>query len=129
MPVPASKETFQRELPRPRSSSATRSMVSMSVAFWSTPDPPPKRRAPTSVNGPGDCLRGPADDFASQMANEQEVAAATGVRAINPEQWFCWEGRCPTFVSNTPVYPDGQHMTAEYSERIAPFVVSAILQP
>jgi hypothetical protein len=84
---------------------------------------------PTSVNGPGDCLRGPADDFAAQMANEQEVAAATGVRAINPEQWFCWEGRCPTFVSNTPVYPDGQHMTAEYSERIAPFVVSAILQP
>ncbi len=84
---------------------------------------------PTSLNGPDDCLRGPADDFASQMASEQEVAAATGVRAIDPEQWFCTGGLCPTIVGRTPVYADGQHLTAEYSERIGPEVVAAILQP
>ncbi|MDT0276832.1 acyltransferase family protein [Blastococcus goldschmidtiae] len=84
---------------------------------------------PTSLNGPDDCLRGPADTFASQMASEQEVAAATGVRAIDPEQWFCSGGRCPTIVGRTPVYADGLHLTAEYSERIGPDVVAAILQP
>lgn len=84
---------------------------------------------PTSVNGPHHCLRGPADTFAAQMASEQEVAAATGARAIDPEQWFCFEGRCPTFVGRTPVYGDGLHITAEYSERIGPELVAAVLQP
>jgi peptidoglycan/LPS O-acetylase OafA/YrhL len=84
---------------------------------------------PTSFNGPADCLRGPADTFAAQMASEQEVAAATGARAINTEQWFCVDGRCPTLVGTTPVYADGLHLTAEYSERIGPDVVAAILQP
>jgi peptidoglycan/LPS O-acetylase OafA/YrhL len=84
---------------------------------------------PTSLSGPDDCLGGPADDFAAQMASERDVAAATGARAIDPEQWFCLDGLCPTFVGTTPVYADGQHLTAEYSERIGPDVVAAILQP
>ncbi|WP_166518189.1 acyltransferase family protein [Candidatus Blastococcus massiliensis] len=84
---------------------------------------------PTSLNGPDDCLRGPADTFAPQMASEQQVAAATGARAIDPEAWFCIDGRCPTFVGTAPVYGDGQHLTQEYAERIAPEVVAAILQP
>ncbi|MGY2127585.1 acyltransferase family protein [Blastococcus sp. SYSU DS0617] len=84
---------------------------------------------PTGLNGPDDCLRGPADIFEAQIASEREVAAATDVRAIDPEQWFCVEDRCPTFVGRTPVYADGQHLTAEYSELIGPHVVAAILAP
>lgn len=86
------------------------------------------QECPTSLNGPDDCLRGPADTFAPQMASEQQVAAMTGATAIDPEQWFCIDGRCPTIVGSTPVYGDGQHLTAEYAERIAPEVVAAILQ-
>jgi peptidoglycan/LPS O-acetylase OafA/YrhL len=84
---------------------------------------------PTSLNGPQDCLRGPADTFFPQLESEREVAAATGARAIDPEPWFCVDGLCPTFVGNIPVYGDGQHLTAEYARRIAPEVTSAILRP
>ena len=84
---------------------------------------------PTSLNGPDDCLRGPAGTFGPQIESEREVAAATGARAIDPEDWFCVDDRCPTFVGSTPVYGDGQHLTAEYARRIAPEVAAAILQP
>jgi hypothetical protein len=83
----------------------------------------------TNLNGPDDCLRGPADEFAEQTESEQQVAAATGVRAISTEQWFCVDGLCPTVVGGTPVYFDGSHLTAEYARRIAPEVVTAILRP
>ena len=84
---------------------------------------------PTGLNGPADCLRGPAESFVPQVESERLVAAATGVRAIDPQEWFCHEGLCPTFVGNTPVYGDGQHLTAEYARRIAPDLVTAILRP
>ena len=84
---------------------------------------------PTALNGPDDCLRGPAATFDDQMASEQAVAAETGVRAIDPEQWFCIDDLCPAVVGSTPVYFDGHHLTAEYARRIAPEVVTAILQP
>lgn len=84
---------------------------------------------PTSLNGPDDCLRGPAGTFAPQIENERQVAALTGAKAIDPEPWFCVENRCPTFVGNTPVYGDGQHLTAEYARRIAIELADAILSP
>ncbi len=84
---------------------------------------------PTSLNGPADCVRGPADTYATQRATEDQVAADTGARAIDPEQWFCAEGRCPTYVDRTPVYADGLHVTAEYAERIGPELVAELLRP
>ncbi len=84
---------------------------------------------PTSLNGPDDCLRGPAATFDDQVASERLVAAATGARAIDPEQWFCLDDLCPTFVGSTAVYADGKHVTREYAERIAPDLVAAILGP
>ena len=83
----------------------------------------------TALNGPDDCLRGPAERFDDQVESEQQVAAETGVRAIDPEQWFCIDDLCPAVVGSTPVYFDGHHLTAEYARRIAPEVVTAILQP
>ena len=84
---------------------------------------------PTSLNSPGDCLQGPADTFATQLASEREVAARTGAEAVNPEAWFCVNGLCPTFVDSTPVYADGAHMTAEYSRKIAAEVAQVIARP
>ncbi len=83
----------------------------------------------TPFNGPDDCLRGPSETFADQVADERAIAAETGVRAIDPGPWFCINDLCPTFVGNAAVYGDGLHMTAEYSRRIAPEVGAAILQP
>jgi hypothetical protein len=84
---------------------------------------------PTGLNGPDDCLQGPVDTFATQAATEQQVAAATGALAIDPEQWFCINGLCPTIVGSTPVYFDGRHITVEYAEKIGPEVVAAIGPP
>ncbi|SDF70402.1 Peptidoglycan/LPS O-acetylase OafA/YrhL, contains acyltransferase and SGNH-hydrolase domains, partial [Blastococcus fimeti] len=81
---------------------------------------------PTGINGPHDCLEGPVDTFATQVATEQEVAAATGVLAIDPEPWFCLDGICPTIVGSTPVYFDGRHITVQYAERIGPELVAAL---
>jgi hypothetical protein len=80
----------------------------------------------TPLNSPADCVRSPSDTFETQMAVEQQVADETGARAIDPEQWFCLQQRCPTIVGATPVYGDGVHMTAEYASLIAPEVVAAI---
>ncbi|MBN1091662.1 acyltransferase [Blastococcus sp. TML/M2B] len=99
------------------------------VVLGAPPGSESLQTCPTSLNGPQDCLRGPAETFAPQMASERAVAAATGARAIDPEPWFCVDDRCPTFVGSTPVYGDGQHLTAEYAQRIAPELAAAILQP
>src|SRR5215211_334509 len=48
IPVPASKAAFHRVLPRPYSDFATRPIIRMRVAFWSSPNPAPKRTAPNS---------------------------------------------------------------------------------
>jgi peptidoglycan/LPS O-acetylase OafA/YrhL len=87
------------------------------------------RSCPTGLNGPADCVGSPVGTFATQVATEQRVAAETGVRAIDPEPWFCVDGRCPSIVGSTAVYFDGGHITAEWARRIAPQVVGAALQP
>jgi peptidoglycan/LPS O-acetylase OafA/YrhL len=81
----------------------------------------------TTVNNPTDCVQGPADWFQQQRAIEGQVSDATGVKFIDPEPWFCLNSRCPSFIGSSPVYGDGVHMTAEYSTRIGPDVVAAML--
>ncbi len=84
------------------------------------------QECPTGINGPDDCLEGPVDTFATQVATEREVAAATGAVAIDPEPWFCIDGLCPAVVGSTAVYFDGRHITVEYAERIGAELVTAL---
>ena len=83
----------------------------------------------TTVSSPTDCVQGPAEWFTNQRIVEHQVASATGVKAIDPEPWFCLDYRCPSFIGTSPVYGDGVHLTEEYSTRIGPDVVAAILAP
>jgi peptidoglycan/LPS O-acetylase OafA/YrhL len=87
------------------------------------------QECPTGVNGPDDCLVEPVDTFATQVATEREVAAATGAEAIDPEQWFCINGLCPAVVDGKAVYFDGKHITMEYAEHIGPDVAAALAVP
>ncbi len=48
--------------------------------------------------------------------------------AVDPQRWFCVDDLCPAFVGSTPVFADGVHMTAEYSERIGDSVAAALLE-
>src|SRR5215210_3521231 len=52
IPVPVSKAAFHSVLPSPYSDFETRSIIRMRVAFWSSPNPVPKRTAPTSRTTP-----------------------------------------------------------------------------
>jgi peptidoglycan/LPS O-acetylase OafA/YrhL len=97
------------------------------VVLGAPPGSASLQSCPTALNGPDDCLLGPAPTFGPQMQVEQQVAAESGIVAVDPEQWFCVDDVCPTFVGSTPVYADGLHMTAEYARRIAPEVAAAIL--
>ena len=83
----------------------------------------------TTVNNPTDCVPGTRGVVHNQRIIEHQVASATGIKAIDPEAWFCLDQRCPSFIGTTPVYGDGAHMTAEYSTRIGPDVVASILAP
>src|SRR5215210_4933111 len=47
-PVPALKAAFQSVLPSPYSDFETRPIIRMRVAFWSSPNPAPKRTAPNN---------------------------------------------------------------------------------
>jgi len=87
------------------------------------------QKCPTGINGPDDCLEGPVDTFATQVATERAVAAATGTEAMNPEPWFCIDGLCPSVIGRTPVYFDGRHVTVEYAERIGTDLVGALGLP
>jgi hypothetical protein len=65
--------------------------------------------------------------FTQQSAIEQQVAAETGATHVDPERWFCVDGRCPAVVGTTPVFADGLHVTAEYAERISVQLAAAVL--
>src|SRR5215213_8275498 len=58
IPVPVSKAAFQSVLPSPYSDFETRTIIRMRVAFWSSPNPVPKRTAPTSRTTPPSGRRG-----------------------------------------------------------------------
>jgi peptidoglycan/LPS O-acetylase OafA/YrhL len=82
----------------------------------------------TTLNGPADCMQGTPRRFREQVAVEEEVARDTGATHIDPQRWFCFEELCPAVVGDTPVFADGLHMTAEYSTKVGPAVVAAVLK-
>ena len=73
----------------------------------------------TALSSPVDCVSSPPDTWHRYAGIEEEVAAATGAAFVDPVDWFCVQDRCPAVVGTTPVFADGLHMTAEYSEKIA----------
>lgn len=43
-----------------------------------------------------------------------------GVKTIDPVSWFCTQKTCPVIVGNMLVYRDSSHVTATYSQALAP---------
>jgi peptidoglycan/LPS O-acetylase OafA/YrhL len=86
---------------------------------------PPPEGAPPSVcfspaTGPEACLSGVDQTWRDMMAATQEVAAASGERAIDAVGLGCWEDVCPAFAGTTPVRYDQTHITVAFAEKIAP---------
>ncbi len=93
--------------------------------------PPETGNLQSCANGlsePADCAQSPSRSYLASLSIESEVAEATGATAVDPQRWFCVDDLCPPFVGGTPVFADGVHMTAEYSERIGGSVAAALLE-
>lgn len=75
------------------------------------------------------CLRGSSitgcagEPVESQWVREQQrlvAAAHPNVLFIDSEQWLCTVSTCPAVIDDIPVYTDGSHFTAQFSERLGP---------
>jgi hypothetical protein len=55
----------------------------------------------TALSAPTDCVQSVPRRFTQQSAIEQQVAAETGATHVDPERWFCVDGRCPAVVGTT----------------------------
>ncbi|ORV83870.1 acyltransferase [Mycobacterium interjectum] len=91
------------------------------------PIPNPRAAAPI-------CLSSHLDDASacssprSTAVNESGIAAesaatqAAGGRYADLTELFCTGNRCPAIVGNTLVYFDGNHITVEYAQAVAPVI-------
>ena len=52
-----------------------------------------------------------------------------GFAVEDPQSWFCIDGRCPAVVGNILVYRDNTHMTAHYSQWLAPMISPLLTAP
>jgi hypothetical protein len=83
----------------------------------------------TRLSRPGDCTQPVPQEWRQVRAAEQAAARAAGASYVDPEPWFCADGRCPAVVGSTPVYTDGRHLTAAYARRLAPHLVAHLDAP
>ncbi|MEX2290113.1 MAG: acyltransferase family protein [Mycobacteriales bacterium] len=80
----------------------------------------------TRLSDPVDCTEPVPAQWRAVSAAEQQAAHRVGATYVDPEPWFCVDGRCPAVVGRTPVYTDGRHLTHAYARRLAPLIASAL---
>ncbi|WP_456552166.1 acyltransferase family protein [Blastococcus sp. SYSU D00813] len=103
------------------------------VVLGSPPEGADLAECATRFNTPQDCVssgrEGHEELAAVERATIDGYEPVTAEFAyVDTEGWFCdAAGRCPSFVGSTPVYADGVHLTAAYSERLAPVLRAALL--
>ncbi|MFI1098507.1 acyltransferase family protein [Streptomyces sp. NPDC020917] len=76
----------------------------------------------------GRCTQAESQDSPEPNVHRTNLAAArqAGVSVIDPQAWFCVNGRCPVVVGNTVVYRDASHMAESYATAIAPLLGSSL---
>jgi len=74
------------------------------------------------------CTQAASDGSPEPNVHRANVAAAhlAGVSVIDPQTWFCTNGRCPVVVGNTVVYRDASHMAESYAAAIAPLLGNSL---
>lgn len=94
-------------------------------------EPPPVGKVPeecaTPISSPKDCESGVSEAWTAMVEADQQAAEQAGATVINTLDWFCADGRCPIFVSGTPVRTDHIHPTATYGAIVAPVLKEALL--
>jgi peptidoglycan/LPS O-acetylase OafA/YrhL len=79
----------------------------------------------TRFNSPRDCERKVSHTWDETRFAEEQAASDQHAAYILTVNWFCFQGYCPAIVGDNPVTADGVHLTAAYSERLAPAMAEA----
>lgn len=66
------------------------------------------------------CLSPPEERSIVMADATRRAAQATGAEFLETEQWFCWDGVCPTVVGDLVTHRDVEHISMPYSEYLAP---------
>jgi hypothetical protein len=82
------------------------------------------------------CLSGSADissckgtlsDYTrAKVQLEQHLAGLYGGTFIDTTPWFCYGSDCPSVIDNAPVFPDGNHVSAEIAPKFVPLLRAAL---
>ncbi|MBA8989000.1 peptidoglycan/LPS O-acetylase OafA/YrhL [Curtobacterium pusillum] len=88
----------------------------------------PGQCAALRTSGPDACGSGLSDAYRVGAAAERRVAAAEPSAAfVDSSGWYCVDDRCPILADDVLVRKDGQHLTQEFAERLAPVLREAVL--
>ena len=63
---------------------------------------------------------------AAWQAEEHAIASYEGIGILDPSYWVCPTDPCPVVIGNLEIYQDQSHLTATYSEAMAPIMASAL---
>jgi hypothetical protein len=74
----------------------------------------------------GRCSRSISSQWENVSEAERGAAELVGARYVDVRNWFCWHSRCPAVIGPTPVYWDGDHITAAYAIAISPLLRNAL---
>ena len=88
----------------------------------------PSQCAALRLNGPDACTTELSDAYQLGAAAERRVAESrAGVDFVDSSGWYCVDGRCPVLADDVLIRKDGQHITREFSERLAVVLREAVL--
>lgn len=69
----------------------------------------------------GECSETAADALSPELIEAEQAAADSGgAQYVDMTSYLCNDQTCPTIIGNTLVYRDGHHLTARFSEQMAP---------
>ncbi|WFR68615.1 SGNH hydrolase domain-containing protein [Curtobacterium flaccumfaciens] len=88
----------------------------------------PGECAALRTSGPDACTSELSKAYEVGADAERRVAEARSTAAfVDSSGWYCVEDRCPIAVDGVLVRKDGQHLTQEFAERLAPVLRDAVL--
>jgi peptidoglycan/LPS O-acetylase OafA/YrhL len=77
----------------------------------------------TNFSSPDDCEVELSTAYAVVSSAHADAAQSTGATYIDTSSWFCnADGRCPSFVEDTPIKRDAVHTTRQYASKLAPLL-------
>ncbi len=76
----------------------------------------------------GDKCTSVSNKFMGYINQQAILTNRYNIPFINPNDWLCYDGRCPAIIDNTPVYWDGAHLTQTFAAKLAPLFRAFLLE-